>query len=225
MYKRQLLVRIDSYVWAVTVRVLPELRVLELSNADFTVGAIPGIVIGAILNRAAGSTLAIEPADSRVAISAGDLVVGVTPSPVGSFSIDITETLVGALGSPRTTPFTISVVPPIPVNPVAPSISGALTIGATLTGDPGVWGNMEDGSYTYAWTADGTPIPAETGVTLEYAEALMGAQIAFRVTATNDAGTTTATSPVVQIDAVTYLSNTVTLDGETVTYPAGGYGT
>lgn len=81
---------------------------------------------------------------------------------------------------------------PVPVWDVAPSITGTVQVGETLTGD--------DGEYRFgavsgrAWLRDGTPIAGAAGPTYELAFADQDANIAFRVTATGDGGTTQATS-------------------------------
>ena len=85
----------------------------------------------------------------------------------------------------------------VPANTVPPVIGGPPTIGTTLSCSTGTWtGNPE--SFSYAWTRAGAPVAGATGPT--YVVTLGDVDQALRcvVTATNDGGSTKATSaPVV----------------------------
>lgn len=86
----------------------PTLNALSLSASAFTGGAAAGSMIGAITGVTAGSTLAIVPADARVAVSGTNLVVGALAASAGSFDVTIRETLAGATNSPRDTALSIT---------------------------------------------------------------------------------------------------------------------
>ncbi len=80
----------------------------------------------------------------------------------------------------------------LPVNGVAPAISGELEEGETLTAWPGVWAPY--GTFGYQWKADGDDISGATVATLLLAEAHVGKAISVVVTCTNSAGSASATS-------------------------------
>ncbi len=83
----------------------------------------------------------------------------------------------------------------LPVNTVAPSISGAPTQGGTLTGTDGTWTSAAGAiSYVRAWLRDGIAISGATGSTYVLDAADVGAMIGYRVTATNSDGSTQTTS-------------------------------
>jgi hypothetical protein len=89
-----------------------------------------------------------------------------------------------------------------PVNVVAPSISGSLTVGSVLTAVDGTWINSPTG-YSYRWTRSATLGGAHAdiaGATLSTYTLQPGDQtqyIGLRVTATNDAGAIAATAAAV----------------------------
>jgi len=90
-----------------------------------------------------------------------------------------------------------------PVNTQEPSISGAARVGSVLQGDRGDWTGAE--SFAYRWMrcdADGSapnasdcaPISEATGTNYRVRSADRGFRIRFRVTATNDDGSTVTAS-------------------------------
>lgn len=86
----------------------------------------------------------------------------------------------------------------LPINTVAPSISGAPTQGGTLTGADGTWTSAAGAiSYARAWLRDGLAISGATGNTYVLDAADVGAMIGYRVTATNSDGSTQTTSSAV----------------------------
>lgn len=86
---------------------------------------------------------------------------------------------------------------PLPVNTVLPAISGTPNVGQTLTCSTGTWINAV--SFAYQWLRDGVAIAGSTANTylLVTADALK--EISCRVTATNDVGSTQATSATASI--------------------------
>lgn len=79
-----------------------------------------------------------------------------------------------------------------PVNQVVPAIAGVAQEGETLTAWEGQWSVAA--SYSYQWSADGTPIAGATGRTYEVLAGDIGDPITVTVTATNSAGSASATS-------------------------------
>jgi hypothetical protein len=77
------------------------------------------------------------------------------------------------------------------INTIAPSISGSLTVGSTLTLDPGSWTAPTDLTYTYSWGISrpdaGDPLPDE-GTTHVITASDVGFSIGVSVTATTAAG-------------------------------------
>ncbi len=81
-----------------------------------------------------------------------------------------------------------------PTNSVLPAISGLLTLAATLTAYEGVWAN-EPTSFTYVWKNAGVAINGATNKTYAIQAGDSGDLITVTVTATNSAGSASATSP------------------------------
>jgi hypothetical protein len=89
----------------------------------------------------------------------------------------------------------------------APTVSGLAFPGQTIACSPGEWApdqpqaKLFDAavSVAYQWSRDGAPIPGATGPTLTVPAA--GASYACTVTASNAAGSTTATSDPLQVPA------------------------
>lgn len=81
----------------------------------------------------------------------------------------------------------------LPVNSVAPAITGNAWQGATLTCSSGTWSNTPD-SYAYQWNRDGTAIIGATGSTRVLALADVGKAMSCTVTAVNSNVPAVATS-------------------------------
>ncbi|MTB86908.1 hypothetical protein H9L21_08935 [Aeromicrobium senzhongii] len=79
-----------------------------------------------------------------------------------------------------------------PVNTVPPIVSGTTRVGSTVTASTGSWSSSA--SHTYRWTRNGTTIPRATARSYRLTASDARARIAVVVTATNTAGTTSATS-------------------------------
>jgi uncharacterized delta-60 repeat protein len=83
----------------------------------------------------------------------------------------------------------------VPVNTVAPVVSGTATFGQTLSTTTGTWtGNPASFSYAYQWQRSASNIGGATGVTYQLVQADVGNTIRCVVTATNTAGSTSANS-------------------------------
>lgn len=72
----------------------------------------------------------------------------------------------------------------LPVNSVAPAITGTTTQGQTLTCSTGTWSNTPD-AYSYQWSRDGVAIDGATASTRVLAAGDVGAAMTCTVTATN----------------------------------------
>lgn len=116
----------------------------------------------------------------------------------------------------------------VPVNSVAPVISGNVQFGQTLTTTDGTWSNSPTG-YTYQWKRDGANIASATANTHVLVELDAGADIICEVTASNAGGAgTPAASNTLSIDV--YLVDTTahpvsTTDLTTYTFSAAALGT
>lgn len=86
-----------------------------------------------------------------------------------------------------------SAAPTAPVNTVLPAISGATTVGSTLTTTNGTWTGTGI-SYTYQWKRNGTNISGATASTYVLVTADAGTTITSAVTATNSGGSASASS-------------------------------
>ena len=80
-----------------------------------------------------------------------------------------------------------------PSNDTIPSITGTAQVGETLTGNIGSWSG-EEITYTYQWLADDVNIAGATETTYVLTETEETKQISFRVTATNEGGSSYRTS-------------------------------
>lgn len=85
-------------------------------------------------------------------------------------------------------------VPAAPANTVLPAITGTATNGSTLTASQGTWSGVETPSFAYQWNRSGTPVSGATATTYVLSAADVGAAMTVTVTATNWAGSTSATS-------------------------------
>lgn len=86
-----------------------------------------------------------------------------------------------------------------PANTVPPSISGTPVSGHTLTCHRGTWSGSTPQTYAYRWLRGSAPISGATKATYVVKAADVGKQLRCRVTASNPAGSATATSAAVLI--------------------------
>lgn len=134
------------------------LAALTLSDNDFYTDEASGAVIGTLTNATPGSILTIVPSDNRVAISGDALVIGSTPSTVGTFGVIVRETIEGVSNSPRDTLLNLTVaLRPIITRTADGSVGQTYTVTNTTSRQ---WG-YSDGSdiaganaATYVATAD-----------------------------------------------------------------------
>lgn len=122
----------------------------------------------------------------------------------------VTATNAGGSAS-ADTPGTAAVIAasiPVPVNTVAPAVTGTGTVGQVLTTDNGTWSNSPT-SYAYAWRRGGVDIAGATASTYTLAQADVGASVTCRVLATNAGGTAGATSNALIVAAAAVISGTL----------------
>lgn len=82
----------------------------------------------------------------------------------------------------------------LPVNTVAPSITGTAQAGQTLTAGNGTWTGTPSPTLARQWLRDTTPISGATGATYVVQAGDVGSVIRLRVTGTNTWGGASATS-------------------------------
>jgi hypothetical protein len=82
----------------------------------------------------------------------------------------------------------------IPVNSVAPVVSGTAPQGSTLSASTGTWSNLGGNvvSFAYQWTRDGVNIGGATSSTYITQASDLGHAIGCKVAATNTAGSAAA---------------------------------
>jgi hypothetical protein len=94
------------------------------------------------------------------------------------------------------------VVPSLPANVALPQVVGTLKVGATLTCDSGSWEGVPPPSYKDQWLLEGAEIPGATESTYKAVSEDEGELLACKVTATNAAGSTAATSGSVRVSSL-----------------------
>ena len=125
-----------------------------------------------------------------------------------------------------------------PTNTVAPVVSGTTTVGQTLSSTTGTWTGEGSITYAYQWLDDGAAISGATSNTFTLTASEEGGFITCRVTATDDNGSTAATSnsvgPVaaaagaplsLSFDTDTYTDGTNTAFGDIFTFARSGSAT
>jgi hypothetical protein len=85
-----------------------------------------------------------------------------------------------------------------PVNTTAPAVTGTATVGSTLSCTMGNW-SYAPTSYAYQWLHNGANIAGATNPTRVLIAADSGTNVSCRVTATNPAGSTPATSNAIAV--------------------------
>jgi hypothetical protein len=127
---------------------------------------------------------------------------------------------------------TVAAAPP--ANTQAPSVSGTVRDGETLSADPGSWSGTAPLSFAYQWQrcdgGDCQDIAGADEQTHDLSAADVGATLRVRVTATNAADSISAASDQTQTVAAAPPANTqapsvsgAAQDGETLTADIGGW--
>ncbi|RWR25215.1 hypothetical protein D2T29_22260 [Sinirhodobacter populi] len=126
------------------------------------------------------------------------LTYTLTATDVGK-NITCRETAANSAGSVQSTSAAVGPIEAAPVEQpaviTAPAITGTLTVGQPLTASEGSWTGSPD--IALQWLRNGAAISGATGATYVLTPADTGANISVRATATNEAGSATATSPTV----------------------------
>jgi hypothetical protein len=124
-----------------------------------------------------------------------------------------------------------AMVPSVPFNTAAPSVSGAATVGSLLscssgswTGEPGLTlsvGWPLTSPFSYQWLRDGAPIAGATSPAYTVQAADVGHALVCEVAATNVAGHTAARSAAIAVvlPAVTLSSSKIAVSGATAKVP------
>ena len=176
---------------------------LTVGATTLTSVMAPGTVVATISGKTAGSVVTMTGAafsSGKLAVNAGGtaIVVGAAgPLTAGDTTgtYSLVETLAGATNTPLTSgPFASITVASLvaPVNSVAPVITGTATESQTLSVSDGTWSGSP--TYTYQWRRGGTAISGANGATYTLVTADVGATITCTITATNGAGSASATS-------------------------------
>jgi hypothetical protein len=95
--------------------------------------------------------------------------------------------------SPSPTPL-VNVAQSLPANTASPTISGVTYTSNTLTCTLGSWSSITSLTYAYQWQANGSNIPGATATSYTMVAAYEGQPMRCVVTASNGAGTVSATS-------------------------------
>ncbi len=85
-------------------------------------------------------------------------------------------------------------IPAAPANTALPAITGTAQVGHTLTVSNGTWTGTPAPTFAHVWRAAGVAISGATAQTYAPVEADIGKAITCTVTATNTAGSASATS-------------------------------
>lgn len=115
---------------------------------------------------------------------AGAITAGtISAAKLSQYSVvpDVARLIAGALNA-------------VPVNTVAPVLSGTPEVGQTLSVTNGTWTSQSAVTYAYAWYADSAVIAGATAATYELTASEDGATITVVVTATNANGSASETS-------------------------------
>jgi hypothetical protein len=148
-------------------------------------------------------------------VAAGDAIVGTAgtragpyvTTPTGALSVYTEADLGGSAVGAHTALVRFNTIPAlaasVPFNQAIPSISGTPTVGQTLTAADGTWGGFPTPTLTRKWQRDGVDIASATGTTYVLVTADGDHQVSVLVTATNSAGSASASSDAVIIAPIT----------------------
>jgi hypothetical protein len=176
---------------ALTVPGIPTNSVLPAITGSATVGGTLSASTGTWSNSPTGYTYQWKRAGTAISGATSSTYVCVSADAGTSLTVSVVATNTSGSSSAATSAGT-TVALPQPVNTVAPTISGTVSSGATLSASTGTWTYAS--SYTYAWYRGDMPISGATSATYVATAYDVGVPIKVKVTATNTTGSTTATS-------------------------------
>ena len=174
---------------------------ITLSASSVSEAASVGTVVGLLgSNGYPSSTYSkILDAGSKFSVVGNELRIAAALDYETATSHSVTIRATNASGSyDKVFAVSIANTTELPVNTVAPSISGSPTQGGTLTGADGAWTSAAGAiSYARQWLRGGVAISGATGAGYVLTADDVGSMIGYRVTATNSDGSTQTTSATV----------------------------
>lgn len=191
--------------------VVPDPVVPPVAPSNLTVPTVSGVVeVGSSLLASPGTWTGTEPITYEYQWQRCDTDCDPIPGATSTtrlislddvgFTLAVVVTATNAAGSAfETSPATVVVpVPPVaPENTAVPEISGVIEVGETLSATLGTWTGTESITYEYQWQQCDTGcvnISGSTDATHLVSLDDVGSSLAVVVTATNDAGTASASS-------------------------------
>jgi len=149
-------------------------------------------------------------------------------------TITVTVTATNSAGSASATAAGVGPVlaaPVAPANTVLPAITGSANVGSILSASSGTWTGTATITYAYQWQRSGSNISGATTNSYTLVTGDLGANITVVVTATNVAGSASATSaaigPVTDVPAVPVFATTRNFvsEGDSLTASGGNWAT
>lgn len=150
-----------------------------------------------------GGTLTWTWAGLPAGVTANGATISGTPTSVVTANITATATDVGGRKDSKTATLTVAAAPVTAVAPTVgvPTISGTAAVGQTLTATGGAVTGTPAPTTAWQWLRNGAAISGATSATYVVVAADQGTSITVTQTATNSAGSASATSAVVTIPA------------------------
>lgn len=130
----------------------------------------------------------------------GSNIAAATSSTYTTVSADVghavgcTVTATNAGGSASAASSTTVTVTQAPANTVAPAVTGSATVGNALSSTTGTWTGSPSPSFSYQWRRDAVDIGGATSSSYTTVAADVGHAVTCVVTATNSAGSASASS-------------------------------
>lgn len=164
-------------------------KIIDYGQTSFSINWIPGSAADILIRGlvTGGTTFTVrETFPNGVTWTVTGLLAAMSPAtPMDDkMTCEITLDVTGALTTGTSS---------APSNSVLPAISGTLTVGQVLTAYEGVWSGAP--TYAYQWKNEGSNISGATSRTYTLQAGDSGDNISVTVTATNAAGSASATSP------------------------------
>ena len=142
---------------------------------SYTATSSPGSITGT-LSQAGSGTITVS---------------GLTTNTAYTFTVTATNVVGTSAASSASNSITTLTVP---VNTVAPVVSGTATTGQTLSSTTGTWTGTATITFAYQWKRAGSNISGATSSTYALVDADVGSAVSCVVTGTNSQGSSTGTS-------------------------------